>query len=114
MEPNDKRLWNRHNPMDLPTHDNRGFRIRLGPRCLVLNVNVPLISDWLTQYIEVDDVRPDNEPVQGHTDLWGIPEALTQHIFQFLSKNFFMFFQRVSRVFFDNSKGLLFDASYAR
>ena len=103
--------------MDLPTHDNRGFRIRLGPRHPALNANVPLILEWLTQYLEVEDVRPDDEPEQGHTDLWGIPEALTQHIFQFLSKKDFMLFRRVSRSAksaTDNSKGLLFDAYQER
>jgi hypothetical protein len=33
--------------------------------------------------LEVEDVRPVDE--QGDADFWGIPEALTQHIFQFLT-----------------------------
>ena len=61
-------------------------------------------------FLEVEDVRPGKE--QGQTDLWGIPEALTQHIFQFLSKKKFMLFRRVSKSAksaVDNSRGLLFN-----
>ena len=82
MEPSDNRYsagWNRHNPNDLPTHDNRGFRIRPGPRSPALNANVPMIRDWYNQYLEVEDARPGKE--QGQTDLWGILEVLIQHIF---------------------------------
>ena len=118
MEPNNNRYsagWNRHNPNDLPNHDNRGFRIRLGSRCPALNANAPMIRDWYNQYLEVEDVRPGEE--QGQTDLWGIPEALIQHIFQFLSKKNVMLFRRDSRsaksaVY--NSRGLLFDAYQER
>ena len=65
--------------------------------------------------LEVEDVRPVDE--QGDAEFWGIPEALTQHIFQFLSKKNFMLFRRVSRSAkraVDNSKGLLFDAYQER
>jgi hypothetical protein len=34
--------------------------------------------------VEVEDVRPVDE--QGDAEFWGIPEALTQYIFQFLTK----------------------------
>ncbi len=66
-------------------------------------------------FLEVEDVRPGKE--QGQTDLWGIPEALTQHIFQFLPKKNFMLFQRVSKSAksaVDNSRGLLYDAYQER
>ncbi len=48
----------------------------------MLNANAPLVQDWYNAYLEVEDVRPGEE--QGQADLWGIPEALTQYIFQFL------------------------------
>ena len=35
-------------------------------------------------YLEVEDVRPVDE--QGDAEFWGIPEALTQYIFQFLTE----------------------------
>ncbi len=73
--------------MDLPTHDNRGFRIRPGPRRPALNANVPMIRDWYNRYLEVEDVRPGKE--QGPTDLWRIPEALTQYIFSISIKEEF-------------------------
>ena len=101
--------------MDLPTHNNWGFRIRPEPRRPALNANVPMIRDWYNQYLEVEDVRPGKE--QGQTDLWGIPEALTQHIFQFLSKKNFMLFWRVYRSAksaVNNSRGLLFNAYQER
>ena len=118
MEPNDNRYsagWNRHNPNDLPTHDSRGFRIRPGPRCPVLNANVPMIRDWYNQYLEVEDARPGKE--QGQMDLLGILAVLIQHIFHFLTKKIFLLFQRVSRSAknaVDNSRGLLFDAYQER
>jgi len=52
-----------------------------------------LVQDWYNAYLEVEDVRPGKE--QGQTDLWGIPEALTQYIFQFLTKKNFMLFRRI-------------------
>ena len=94
MELNDNRYytdWNQPNganrDVKFPTHVSRGFRIsygRRGPRPLVLNNNAPLVQDWYNAYLEVEDVRQGEE--QGHADLWGIPEALTQYIFQFLTK----------------------------
>ncbi len=118
MKPNDNRYsagWNRHNPNDLPTHDNKGFRIIPGPQRPVLNANVPMIRDWYSQYLEVEDARPGEE--QGQMDLWGIPVVLIQHIFQFLTKKNFMLFRRVSRSAknaVNNSRGLLFDAYQER
>jgi hypothetical protein len=38
-------------------------------------------------FLEVEDVRPGKE--QGQTDLWGIPEALTQHIFNFYQEELY-------------------------
>ena len=37
--------------------------------------------------LEVEDVRPVDE--QGDAEVWGIPKALTQYIFHFLTKNSF-------------------------
>jgi hypothetical protein len=94
---------------------NDGYRIRPGPRRPALNANVPMIRDWYNRYLEVEDTRPGDE--QGQTDLWGIPEVLRQHIFQFLTKKNFMLFRRVSRSAknaVDNSRGLLFDAYQER
>jgi len=73
-----------------------------------------MIRDWYNQYLEVEDARPGKE--QGQTDLWGIPEVLIQHIFQFLTKKNFMLFWRVSRSakMPSNSRGLLFDAYQER
>jgi len=50
-------------------------------------------------------------------DLWGIPEVLTQYIFQFLIRKKFMLFRRISRSAksaAENSRGLLFNAYQER
>ena len=56
-------------------------------------------------------------PAKSKDRLWGILEALTQHIFQFLSQKNFMLFRRVSKSAksaVDNSTGLLFDTYQER
>jgi len=66
--------------------------------------------EWNHPYLEVEDVRPVDE--QGDAEVWGIPEALTQYIFQFL-KDFFLLLRRVSKGSkraVKNSRRLLFDA----
>ena len=50
---------------------------------------------WTHPYLEVEDVRPVDE--QGDAGVWGIPEALTQHIFQFLTKIFFALMEGFQR-----------------
>jgi len=49
-------------------------------------------------------------------EVWGIPEALTKYIFQFLTKKVFLLLQRVSKAkcAVENSRGLLFDAYQER
>jgi hypothetical protein len=42
--------------------------------------------EWNHPYLEVEDIRPVDE--QGDAEVWGIPEASTQYIFQFI-KEFF-------------------------
>jgi hypothetical protein len=70
---------------------------------------------WTHPYLEVEDVRPIDE--QGDAEVWGIPEALTQYIFQFLTKKNLMLLRRVSKGTkraVKNSRGLLFDAYQER
>ncbi len=43
--------------------------------------------EWNKPYLGVEDVRPIDE--QGDAEVWGVPEALNQYIFQFLSNIFF-------------------------
>ena len=43
--------------------------------------------EWKKPYLEVEDVRPVDE--QGDAEVWGVPEALNQYIFQFLTKILF-------------------------
>ena len=45
---------------------------------------MPLVQDWYNAYLKVEDVRPGIDQVEA--DLCGILEALTQYIFQFLTK----------------------------
>ena len=43
--------------------------------------------EWKKTYLEVEDVRPVDE--QGDAEVWRVPEALNQYIFQFLTKILF-------------------------
>ncbi len=50
---------------------------------------------WTHPYLEVEGVRLVDE--QGDAEVWGIPEALTTYIYQFLAKKSFLLLWRVSK-----------------
>ncbi len=53
--------------------------------------------EWNKPYLKVEDVRPVDE--QGDVEVWGVPEALNQYIFQFLTaKKFFCSYRGFPKV----------------
>jgi hypothetical protein len=60
------------------------------------------IPDWYIEVpaphleVEVEDARPVDE--QGDAEFWGIPEALTQYIFQFLVKKNIMLLRSIIHI----------------